>query len=428
MLLRILSGTFARQKRRKAVAFLAVALGTAAASALLNMALGVADQVNRELRSFGANLVVGAAADVRPVRMAGQDLTGLRPRAYLMESDLPSAKDNFWIHNILALAPLLESQARVDEQPVTLLGTWFQRPLTLGDGTAFDTGVRHVFPFWSVEGEWPDETHAGGEPQALLGRSLARALGRGPGDTLRLRVAEQEVLFRISGILDTGGEEDRAVVTSLAQVQELAGLDGRIGRILVSALTTPEDQAIRRLGLDPSKMSPEEFEGWSCTPFVSSIAYELENAIPGSAARAIRRVAETEGRMLGRIGGLLTLIALMAGVASALTVTSALTTGVLERRAEIGLLKSLGATEARVVGLFLAEAAVLGLVGGLVGGTAGAWLARHLATAVFGTQLALSPLALPLAVVAAVTITLAGCALPARRIVALRPFEVLHGL
>jgi putative ABC transport system permease protein len=427
MLLRILSGSFARQKRRKAVAFLAVTLGTAAASALLNMALGVGDQVNRELRSFGANLVVGPAADARPVQMGGQDLTGLRPRAYLEESDLARAKDNFWIHNILALAPLLESQARFDGQPLTLLGTWFQHSLTLRDGTAFDTGVRQVFPFWNVEGEWPVENDAGGEPQALLGRSLARALGRGPGDTLRLWVAGREVSFEISGILDTGGEEDRAVVTSLAHVQELAGLHGRVGRILVSALTTPEDRAIRRLGLDPSKMSAQEFEGWSCTPFVSSIAYELENAIPGSTARAIRRVAETEGRMLGRIGGLLTLIAVMAGAASALTVTSALTTGVLERRAEIGLLKSLGATEARVLGLFLAEAAVLGLAGGLVGGAAGAWLARSLAYAVFGTHLPLSPFALPLAVAAAVAITLAGCALPARRIMALRPVEALHG-
>jgi len=428
MLLRILSGTFFRQKRQKAVAFLAVALGTAAASALLNMALGVGDQINRELRSFGANLVVGPAVEAREVRMAGQDLTGLRPRAYLRESDLARAKDNFWIHNILALAPLLESQAQFEGQSVTVLGTWFRQPLTLGDGSVFETGVRQVFPFWKVEGDWPDETETGEQPQALLGRSLARALQRGPGDTLRLEMAGREQLFRISGILDTGGDEDGAVVTSLAPVQELAGLHGRIGQILVSALTTPEDQAVRRLGLDPAKMTAEEFEGWSCTPFVSSIAYEIDNAIPGSMTRAIRRVAETEGRMLGRISGLLMLIAAMAGVASALTVTSALTTGVLERSAEIGLLKALGASEARVVGLFLAEAAVLGLAGGLSGGVVGAWMARNLAYAVFGTQLPLSPFALPLAVAAAVAITLAGCALPTRRIVALRPSEVLHGL
>jgi len=428
MLLRILRGTFARQKRRKAVAFLAVALGTAAASALLNLAMGVGDQINREMRSFGANLVVGPAGDARRLKMAGQDLTGLRPPAYLKESDLLRAKDNFWIHNILALAPLLEIQAQVDGQAVTLLGTWFRQPLTLEDGTVFDTGVRQVFPFWKVEGEWPNDAGAGAEPQALLGRSLARALGRGVGDVVQVQSAGRTRSFRISGILETGGDEDRALVTSLAPVQQLAGLQGRIGQILVSALTTPEDQAIRRLGLDPSRMSKDEFEGWSCTPFVSSIAYELNNAIPGSTTRAIRRVAETEGKMLGRIGGLLTLIAAMAAAASALTVTSALTTGVLERRAEIGLLKALGASNARVVGLFLAEAAVLGLAGGLAGGVAGAWLAHHLAYAVFGTQLPLSPLALPLAVAAAVTITLAGCALPSRRIVALHPAEVLHGL
>jgi putative ABC transport system permease protein len=430
MLLRILSGTFARQKRRKAVAFLAVTLGTAAASALFNMALGVGDQVNRELRSFGANLVVVPAGEAQPVRMAGQDLTGLRPRAYLAERDLPKAKDNFWVHNILALSPLLDGSATLDGRTVPLLGTWFQQPLTLTDGTPVPTGVRDVYPFWSVEGSWPEEDPArqGDTDQALVGRSLARALDVVPGHVLRLTVDGRHASFVVTGILDAGGDEDRAIVTTLDAAQELFALPDRISRILVSALTTPEDRAVARLGMDPADLSPQEFEEWSCTPFVSSIAYELEQSVPGSRANVIRRVAESEGEVLGRIGGLLALIAVMAGLAAALTVTSALTTGVLERRGEIGLLKSLGATNARVVGFFLAEAAVLGLAGGVAGGLAGAWLARDLARLVFGSPLQLSPFALPLAVAAAVGITLAGCALPARRIVSLRPVQVLHGL
>ena len=58
MFLRILRDSFLRQKRRKTIVLAAVTLGTAAASALGDIALDVGDKVGRELKSFGANLVV----------------------------------------------------------------------------------------------------------------------------------------------------------------------------------------------------------------------------------------------------------------------------------------------------------------------------------------------------------------------------------
>src|SRR5262249_25875542 len=152
---------------------------------------------------------------------------------------------------------------------------------------------------------------------------------------------------------------------------ELASTKDRVSRVYLRALTTPESAVYERLGKNPRDLPPAEFERWSCTPFPSSIAFELDRAVPGAEARVIRRVADTEGQVLTRITGLMTLVALLAAAASALTVTSALTTSVLERRSEIGILKALGAGAPRVLGLFLAEAATLGLLGGLLGAVAG---------------------------------------------------------
>jgi putative ABC transport system permease protein len=118
----------------------------------------------------------------------------------------------------------------------------------------------------------------------------------------------------------------------------------------------------------------------------------------------------------------------MAALGAALTVTSALTTSVLERRSEFGLLKAMGAGNSGVIGLLLAEAALLGLLGGLVGAGAGVLMARWLSVTVFGTAASFRPLSIPLAVAAALAITFAGCILPARRITRLRPFELLRGL
>ena len=425
MILRILRGSFRRQLRRKAVAFTAVALGTAAASALLQVSLGVGDQVNRELKAFGANLVVTPEGLGRALEVAGTDVSSLRAPAYLAESDIGGAKENFWVNNVLALAPMLDTELEAAGRRLTLRGTWFERTERLADGREYPAGVRVIFPFWSVEGRWPSEA---AEDEALAGASVARALGLRPGARLTAGLGTRAREFTVVGILSTGSEEDGMLLAPLAAAQQLAGLEGRVSRILVSALTTPEDAVFGRLGLDPTKFSPEEFEKWSCTPFASSIAYEIARSVPHSEVRAIRRVAESEGRILGRIGGLMSLIAAMAALAAALTVTSSLMTGVLERKAEIGLLKAMGATNGIVIGLFLLEAALLGAGGGIAGAVLGAGMARLISVAVFGSAVALSPLAFPLAILAAVAITLAGCALPARRIVAFRPYQVLHGL
>lgn len=425
MILRILRGSFGRQKRRKGVAFAAVALGTAAASALLNISLGVGDKLNRELKAFGANLSVTAAGGGRRVELAGTDVTALRARAWLPEAAIGKAKDNFWVNNVLSLAPVLDVEAAAAGRRVTVRGTWFERAERLPDGREYPAGVRALFPFWRVEGRWVAD---GAEAEALVGESLARALGAAPGQRLRLEAAGRAVDLEVAGILSTGGEEDGLVLTTLAAAQQLGDLPGRVDRILVSALTTPEDAVFARLGLDPARFSPAEFEKWSCTPFPSSIGYEIARSIPGSEVRTIRRVAESEGRILGKIGGLMALVAAMAAAAAALTVTSSLTTGVLERKGEIGLLKAMGATNGTVIGLFLLEAGLLGAAGGVAGAGLGAVMARVISVAVFGSPVSPSPFAFPLAVAAAVAITLAGCALPARRIVAFRPFEVLHGL
>jgi putative ABC transport system permease protein len=429
MIARILRQSFFRQKGRKAIAFAAVTLGTATAAALANMALDVGDKVSRELRSFGANLSVLPAGGGSPVVFAGEDLTSLRPRSYLSSSDILKVKENFWKNNVLAFAPFLDTAVVAGAGSTVLVrGTWFDRSVTLEDGQKITTGVRSLYPFWSVQGDWPrDFGSSAPRDEALVGQALARRLHIAPPARLVVSVRGRERELTIVGIVRTGGEEDDALLLSLETAQSIAGAEGKVDRLLVSALTTPENVVYERIGKTPRQLPPAEFERWSCTPFVSSIAYQIEQVLPGAEARPIRRVADSEGRVLTRVGGLMGMIALMAAIGAALTVTSALVTGVLERHVEIGLLKALGASEGGVVGLFLAEAALIGLLGGAVGGALGILVSRSITLSVFGTQGSVKALAVVLAVVFGLVITLAGCAVPARRIARLRAVEALRG-
>ena len=163
-------------------------------------------------------------------------------------------------------------------------------------------------------------------------------------------------------------------------------------RLYVSALTKPEDALSRR---DPKSMNPEMFDRWYCSPYVASIAYQLQEAIPHSHAEQIRQIAQNEGTVLSRIKGLMLLVTLAALFASALAVSAAMATAIFERRTEVGLMKALGAGNVSVAALFFAEALLLALIGGVVGFAGGALLARQIGRSIFDSQITIQPSPLP---------------------------------
>jgi len=107
-------------------------------------------------------------------------------------------------------------------------------------------------------------------------------------------------------------------------------------------------------------------------------------------------------------------------------VASMMLATVLERRTEIGLFKSLGATDARVAAVFLLEACVLAALGGAVGYFAGNWLASRLALSVFGAPSSRHWVLFPAVVSLAVTVALLGSALPLARALRISPAVALR--
>jgi putative ABC transport system permease protein len=73
------------------------------------------------------------------------------------------------------------------------------------------------------------------------------------------------------------------------------------------------------------------------------------------------------------IGLGMTVLSVLALVVAGLGITNTMVTSVLERTHDIGIMKAVGARDRQVLGMFLIEGAVLGLIGGGLG-LAGAWL------------------------------------------------------
>ena len=422
MLGRIVGRSLIRRRKRKLLGVAAVALGIGVTTAAATLSLSVGDRVAHELRSFGANISVTPAADSLSIALGGVDYRPAGAGAFLPESSLPELRKIFWRNNIMGFAPFLYAPATVEGRPVVVIGSWFDHVLQVQRGEVFHTGLEKLHPGWSVEGSWPQD----GSRQCLVGIALASALGIKPGADLVFQSkqsADSTMALTVSGILGTGGEEDDEVLAPLAAVQGFTSLQGKVRRVEVSALTKPEDEFGRS---DVTKLNAADYERWYCTPYVSSIAYQIQQAIPGSEAKPVYRVAATEGSIIKNIGLLMTLLAVAALVTAALAMASLMFAIILERRAEIGLFKSLGATNGRVASIFLLEAFGVGLAGGLVGYGLGSWMATRLSLAVFGAPTSIEWVILPPVLTLALLVTLAGSAVPLARGLKLSPVAVLR--
>ena len=442
MFLRILRESFIRNPARKWLEGVALALGMAIATAALTTALDVGDRMAREFRQLGANLVVTPKTDTLSLEIGGVDYRPVEQGAYLHEADLGKMRTIFWRLAIVGFTPFLEAPAELERGsnrfPTRMVGTWVAHGVPEPDGGTFTTGVLSTHPWWKIEGQWFAESAAGAgasggadaspaEPQAVVGASLASRAGIHPGEELVVRASGQELHLRATGIVTTGGAEDEAIVAPLAFVQQITGHAGEYRRMMVSALTTPEDQFARR---DPDTLTPTEYDRWFCTPYISSIAFQIKQALPGAEVRVVRQVAETEGRVLSRLSTLLWLVSIAALLASGLVIGSASATTVLERRREIGLMKALGAGRGRILSIFIAEQFLVAITGGLLGFAAGEGLGYLVGRIVFGVAMPLGrngPVLLPVMMALAVAVTLAGSLWPLGRVARLDAAPVLRG-
>jgi putative ABC transport system permease protein len=412
---RLLLQSFRREKRRKLLAGAAITLGVAVATAMVAVATNVGDAMNRELRSYGANIVIYPANE----SVAGSDpgLARNVQQHFLAERDLPRMKETFWQLNIIGFSPMLpvRVKADIDSEPVTLLGTWFSRSLHASTGESRQ-GVRLTHPWWKIRGSWPRDD-AG---EALIGVRLQKKWKKSPGETIRL----SGVTLRLTGTVETGGSEDDMVISDLSVAQRIAGTPGAVGQVFVSALTQPEDELAKR---NPATMSPTTLEKWLCSAYAQSIAYQLQEVIPGSRAEQIRQIAQSEGKVLTRISGIMLLITLAAVIAAALAVASAMASAMLERRREIGIMKSLGASSSAVAAVFCSELLLLATMAATAGFFGGVVLARAIGSSVFERPITVQPVLFPVVLSIAIAITFAGAAVPMLRAIRYSPAAVLRG-
>jgi putative ABC transport system permease protein len=364
---------------RLTVAILAIVSGAAVISALLNLDLGVQNKLTQEFRALGANMVISPTT-------GASIQNGAAPPSLMREDHVLPSLQRLQSPEVAAVAPYLYVVARAQGTPVVVAGTWLDQ-------------AQKLEPTWKLEGKWissrEDDSHC------LIGRAVARQLHVATGGVLKIEYMDRSAQCAIAGIVDAGGTEDNQVFASLHAVQTLANLEGEIAVVQISV------------------------SGAAKT--VADYTARVASALPaGVQVRPVRQVTEAEGALLGRIQLLIISMVLLILILTALCVLGTMAALAMERRKDVGLMKSLGGSISCIVGIFLAEVGVLGATGGLLGAFIGVALSYWMGLRVFGTGISPRWEIFPVTLALMIVVAMAG-ALPLRTLGNVKPAVILRG-
>jgi putative ABC transport system permease protein len=393
MFWRIIRRLLGANRGRLLVILLALGAGAAVTAALLNLQIDAKRRLTSEFRSFGPNVLItprNAAPGSENVNTLSGQIMGRIPRASKGGQVVVTPFLYFTgaVGFVKAHAP--------SQIPAVIAGTDLEQ-------------FRRLTPAW----EWKQTVPlvSSGHP-CVAGAKLAAQIREKKWDYIFATAgfhpnldgsgALSHTVFPCTDFTEfsSGGPEDNQMFIPLWDAQQYSHLEGRVSLIEVSVAGTP--------------------------PEIESYIASLAETLPDSDVRPIRQFTEAQSKIYTRISGLLSFTVALVLFLTGLCVMAAMTNVAMERKMDVGLMKAIGGSMRRVMRLFLAEAAILGLVGGVIGAALGIILSMGLGKAVFGVAARPRLIVYPVAVVLTIIVAILS-AYPLRRLASIRPASVFRG-
>ena len=370
MFFRMLLSAVFRRRSRAVMAVVASLVGAATLFCLAMICIAVPQQMNQEMRAYGANLIVTPLAD------SENGKSGIDDAMVEHTTQMVSAKGSE------KHATYRYENVRVNAAPYVMAGV---NPAQ----------VRNLNHHWVVDGSWPS---AG---KVLVGRDVADAMGLKVGGSITIgyRASDNAASsgqasqsgtdgtsdgqtssdstgaqqtqnghvssdimdtsgteFRVAGIVDTGGSEDSIIYALASDVDKLTG---------------------STRGVDVIEYSSGASD---LTALVNSINDMTSMRVK---AQQVTKITASDTRIITMLQTLFWIVSLVVLVLTLVGVGTTISSIVSQRRNEIGLRKALGASSHAIGVEFYVESAVYGLLGGLLGTATGYGMARWLCATVF---------------------------------------------
>jgi putative ABC transport system permease protein len=236
------------------------------------------------------------------------------------------------------------------------------------------------------------------------------SLGLKQGEHVQLLINDRVDTFAVRGVYPDSRGKASAIVMDIGAAQRAAGKLGRVDRILLKL---------------PASVALEDAEK------------RLNTVIPsGTEVRRIGAATDENRRMLAAFRWNLRLLSYIALIVGAFLIYNTISISVVRRRAEIGIVRALGATRASVLAAFVGEAACFGIIGALIGLPLGRLMASG-AVKLMGTTvealyvtskpapIALSISSIILALLMGIGVAVASAYAPAREASSVPPAEAM---
>lgn len=375
MFWRVVRRLFAAQRGRLLVILLALGASAALTAALLNLQVDARDRLTKEFRVFGANIIV-APRDTKssasgPVSLDESIVEKVR------QSLPPRASADSYLYLVASVSTANSTQ------PVNavIAGKRTERI----DQSALKSAIATP----------RDNTNL-----CLVGAKAAQQLNLQPSASLTLKNDKREEVCT-SEIADSRGDaQDSQIVVNLDAAQRLASFPNKVSLIQVSVAGTPRE--------------------------IRAYIATLAQNIPAADVHGLRQFTDAEAKIYTRVSGLLTATTALVLALTGLCVMAAMTNVAMERKNDVGLMKAIGGATRRVLRLFLAEAALLGLAGGIVGAAAGLVLSIWLGKTVFGVAARPRLIVYPVSVALTILVAIVS-SYPLRRLANISPASVFRG-
>jgi putative ABC transport system permease protein len=380
------------QRGRSLLTVTGIAIGVAAVVLLTAIGEGIHRFVLAEFTQFGTNLIAVAPGKTSTLGMSGAMISNVRPLSVADARALERVPD------VQGVVAVVQGNAAVEA------GGASRRTMVFGAGP----GVPEIWSMRPAIGRFLPADTGGARPFAVLGSKLRDELfGNSSPLGRRVRIAGEA--FRVIGVMESKGQ--------------MLGFD------LDDTVFIPVQRAMAMFDRDSLMEIDILYDRAADSSAVAERVRQLLIRRHGSEDFTIT----TQDQMLEVLGSVMdvltAVVAAMGGISllvGGIGILTIMTIAVRERRAEIGLLRALGAGRDQILVLFLLEAVLLALLGGVAGfviGAGGAWIIGVLVPAL-PTRTAWDFVLL--AEATAGLIGLAAGVLPALRAAALDPVTALH--
>ena len=402
IILRVALKALARNKMRTALTMLGMIIGVAAVIAMVALGTGAQQQIEKQVRSAGTNLIMVRAGNFH----RGGISMGMGGAPTLKASDVDAIRER------VPDAVYLAASVNTRDQVIAGSQNW----------SAQIQGTDIEFPlirFWDLQfGTFFTETHVQSSAKVAVLGSIVRDNLFGEGaDPVGQRVRIRNQSFQVIGVMEAKGsgqfgqDQDDTILVPYTTVQKkLRGRDGtNISGITISA------SSFDRM----DRISAE----------IAAVLRDEHRLIPGDDDDFMLRTQEDMASM--RMGMTETMTGLLAGIAGVslvvggIGIMNIMLVSVTERTREIGLRMAVGAKGRDILLQFLVEAAALSLVGGLFGVALGFGLSEGV-TRFLAWPTSVPPNAVALAVGFATTTGIFFGFYPARKAARLDPIESLR--